>query len=165
MKMVLGMVAVLGASFSLTGCLFGCDPGNNSQRAPVAFTPSSSSATQSCGSYQMKLLGDTTAAPPYTLVEIDIAATVPVGQAAPLWMNDTSDGAHSSDNKIAFSIQAASNLDSTPLASVVVTPEALPTLDGSPMTVELQLTFEDGRVLDQVYTAPVVNSAQGQCGI
>lgn len=163
MKTVLG-VMVLGASFVLTGC-FGCDPGNNSQRAPVAFDPSSSSATQSCGSYQLKLLGDTTAAPPYTLVEIDIAATVPVGQDVPLWMNDTATAAHSSDNKVAFSIQAASNLDDSPLASVVVTPDALPTLDGEPMKVGLQLTFEDGRVLDQIYTAPVVNNTQGQCGI
>ena len=164
MKMVLGMVAVLGASFSLTGCLFGCDPGNNSQRAPVTFAPSSSDATHACSTTTMKLLGDTTAAPPYTLIEIDIADGAALGQEVPLWVSDTAVTARSSDDKIAFSIQAGSNLDDTPLASVVVTPDSLPTADGALVKVELQLTFEDGRVLDQVYTAPVTNS-QAQCGI
>jgi hypothetical protein len=160
-KMVLGAM-VLGASFVLTGCL-GCDPGNNSQRAPVTFTPSSTDATHACSTYTLKLLGDTSAAPPYTLIEIDIADTVAVGQDVPLWVNDSASGARSSDNKIAFSLQAGSNLDATPLASVIVTPDALPSADGELVKVELQLTFEDGRVLDQVYTAPVT-IAQGQCG-
>lgn len=161
-KTALVGVMVLAASSVLTGCLFGCDPGNNSQRAPVTFTPSSSNATHACSTYTMKLLGDTTAAPPYTLVEVDIADTVTVGQDVPLWMNDSGNAAHSSDDKVSFSIQASSNLDDASLTSVVVTPNALPTLDGESMAVELQLTFGDGRVLDQVYTVPVT---QGQCGI
>ena len=160
-KTALG-VMVLGASFVLAGC--GCDPGNNSQRAPVTFDPSSSDASLSCSTYTVKLLGDTTGAPPYTLIEIDMASNVAVGQEVPLWVNDTASAAHSSDGAVAFSIQASGNLDGSPLASVVVTPAALPTADGQLVKVELQLTFEDGRVLDQVYTAPVTNT-QGQCGI
>lgn len=161
MKTALVGMMVLGASFALTGCLFGCDPGNNSQRAPIDFTPSSTDASHTCSTFTMKLLGDTTTLPS-TLIEVDIADTVTVGQDVPLWMSDTGNTAHSSDNKVAFSIQASSNLDAASLTSVVVTPNALPTADGEPMAVELQLTFGDGRVLDQVYTAPVT---QGQCGI
>jgi len=161
MKTALVGMMVLGGSFLLQGCLFGCDPGNNSQRAPVAFTPSSTDASHSCSTYTMKLLGDTTTLPS-TLIEVDIADTVTIGQDVPLWMDDTGNAAHSSDQKITFSIQASSNLDDSSLTSVVVTPNALPTGDGEPMSIELQLTFGDGRVLDQVYTAPVT---QGQCGI
>jgi hypothetical protein len=161
MKTVLGMM-VLGASFVLTGC-FGCDPGNNSNRVPVTFTPSSTAATRSCASYQMKLLGDTSAAPPYTLIEVDIAASAALGQELPLWVDNNATTAHSSDNAVSFSIQAGSSLDDSPLSAVVVTPDTLPTVDGDLMKIELQLTFEDGRVLDQVYTAPM--TTQGQCGI
>jgi len=160
MKTALGMV-ILGASFLLAGC--GCDPGNNSVRAPVTFDPSSSDATRSCSTYTLKLLGDTTVAPPYTLIEIDISANAVLGQEVPLWVNDAATAAHSSDGAVAFSIQESSNLDSFPLSSVIVTPDALPTTDGDLMKVELQLTFQDGRVLDQVYTAPM--TTQGQCGI
>ena len=159
-KMAVGAM-VLGASFLLAGC--GCDPGNNSQRAPVTFDPSSSDATRSCASYQLKLLGDTSAAPPYTLIEVDVSANAVLGQGVPLWVNDTASAAHSSDGAIAFSIQESANLDAYPLSSVIVTPDALPTTDGDLMKVELQLTFQDGRVLDQVYTAPM--TTQGQCGI
>ncbi|HEY2366777.1 MAG TPA: hypothetical protein VGH87_10335, partial [Polyangiaceae bacterium] len=132
-------------------------------RAPVTFTPSSADATFSCSTITMKLLGDQTVAPPFTLVEIDLAASTAVGQDVPLWLDTNATTAHSSDDKVAFSIQASSNLDDSPLSSVVVTPDALPTADGELVKVELQLTFEDGRVLDQVYTAPVT-IAQGQCG-
>jgi hypothetical protein len=159
-KTALG-VMVLGASFVLAGC--GCDPGNNSVRTPVTFTPSSTDATSSCSTVTMKLLGDTTLAPPYTLIEIDLASTVAVGQDVPLWLDTNATTAHSSDDKIAFSIQASGNLDDSPLASVVVTPDALPAADGDLVKVELQLTFEDGRVLDQVYTASV--TTQAKCGI
>jgi hypothetical protein len=163
MKTALVGMAVLGASFLLQGCLFGCDPGNNSNRAPVTFTPSSTDATRSCSTYQMKLLGDQTVTPPFTLVEVDIAADAALGQDVPLWVDDTSTTAHSSDNKISFSIQAASNLDTASLSAVSVTPNTLPTVDGDLMSVELQLTFGDGRVLDQVYTAPM--TTEGKCGI
>lgn len=163
MKTVLGMMAVVGASFVLTGC-FGCDPGNNSQRAPVTFEPSSTDAVRSCSTVTMKLLGDTTVAPPYTLIEVDIADTAIVGQDVPLWVDTNATTARSSDDKIAFSIQQSGNLDAYPLSSVIVTPDALPSADGELVKVELRLTFEDGRVLDAVYTAPVTN-AQGQCGI
>jgi hypothetical protein len=160
-KTVLGL-AFLGASFLLGGC--GCDPGNNSQRTPVTFDPSSSSATRdACGTYTLKLLGDTTVAPPYTLIELDLAPSAAVGQEIPLWVGE-SGSAHSSDGSVAFSLQAGSSLDATPLASVVVTPNALPKIAGAALEVELQLTFEDGRVLDQVYTAPVQTS-QAPCGI
>lgn len=162
MKTVLGMMAVVGA-FVLTGC-FGCDPGNNSQRAPVTFEPSSTDAVRSCSTVTMKLLGDTTVAPPYTLIEVDIADTAIVGQDVPLWVDTNATTARSSDDKIAFSIQQSGNLDAYPLSSVIVTPDALPSADGELVKVELRLTFEDGRVLDAVYTAPVTN-AQGQCGI
>src|SRR5207302_4719099 len=120
-KTVVGL-AFLGASFLLGGC--GCDPGNNSQRVPVTFDPSSSDATRdACGSYTLKLLGDTTVAPPYTLIELDLAPSVVVGQQIPLWVSE-SGAAHSSDGTVAFSLQAGSSLDATPLASVVVTPNA-----------------------------------------
>lgn len=160
---LVGMM-VLGSSFVLTGCLFGCDPGNNSQRVPVSFTPTSADATHACSTTTLKLLGDQTVAPPYTLVEIDIADGVALSEDVPLWLDTNAVTAHSSDDKVAFSIQAGSNLDDSPLASVVVTPESMPSADGALVKVELRLTFEDGRVLDQVYTAPVTN-AQGQCGI
>ena len=157
-KTALG-VTILGASFLLAGC--GCDPGNNSDRTPVTFQPSSTDATLACSTYTVKLLGDTTVAPPYTLVELDIASNAVVGQSVPLWVTAGANAvlAHSNDGSIAFSLQAGDTLDTSPLASVVVTPNSLPTIDGASISVELQLTFEDGRALDQVYTAPVHISA------
>jgi hypothetical protein len=162
-KMALVGTMVLGASFFLAGCTLGCDPGNNTDRTPVTFTPSSTDATRSCSSYQMKLLGDTTGSAPYTLIEIDIAASAALGQDVPLWVDASETTAHSSDNSVAFSIQAGSKLDDFALTSVVVTPYTLPTTDGNPMTVGLQLTFQDGRKLDTSYTAPM--TTEGQCGI
>ena len=53
--------------------------------------------------------------------------------------------------------------DDFALTSVVVTPYTLPTTDGDPMTVGLQLTFLDGRKLDTSYTAPM--TTEGKCGI
>jgi hypothetical protein len=77
-------------------------------------------------------------------------------------VDDSATTAHSSDNKISFSIQAGSNLDSASVSAVTVTPNTLPTTDGDLMSVELQITFADGRVLDQVYTAPM--TTEGKCG-
>jgi hypothetical protein len=166
MKTVLGL-ALLASTF-VAGC--GCDPGNNAQRAPVVFQPSSTDATRSsCGTITLKLLGETDIAPPYTLIQVDVGASATVGQEIPLWVDTPASNvsAQSSDGVVRFSYQTGSNayeLDANPLSSVVVTVDALPSADGTPVKIGLRMTFEDGRVLDDVYSAPV-QSTQAPCGI
>ncbi len=68
--------------------------------------------------------------------------------------------ATTSDGTLQFSFTTGSNageLDANPLDSVVVTVGSLPTADGQPLSVELYLTFADGRALDQVYSAPLTS--------
>lgn len=167
----LAAIAAVVINASLTmGC--GCDPGNNSQRAPIDFTPSSSDAFRTpaaCGStsfaagdvFTLELLGETDIAPPYTVLRVDLGSSVVVGQSVPLMVGEAAGNvttAKSNDRSIRFSLTNGSNaaeLDVNPLASVVVNVTSMPTADGQPLSAELQLTFEDGRVLDQSYSAPL----------
>ena len=144
-KTALGMM-VLGASFTLTGC-FGCDPGNNSQRAPVDFTPSSADAVRSCDAFSLDLVGtDAT-------MKIDIENGAVLHDGVPLTVSG--DTASSSDGTIRFSLSSAASLEGSPLASATITVTSIPAADGDALGTEVYLTFEDGRVLDQVYSAPV----------
>jgi hypothetical protein len=164
------LLASVTASFA-AGC--GCDPGNNSVRTPVAFTPSSVDAVRTpatCGAssatfgasdtLSLELLGETDIAPPYTLVKVDVSGAVAPNQAIPLNVSatDSQTTASSNDGFIHFSLATGSNpgeLDANPVTSVVVTVTSLPTIDGQPLGAELYVMFADGRVLDQVYNAPV----------
>ncbi len=164
------LVACVTASFAV-GC--GCDPGNNSVRAPVAFTPSSVDAVRTpatCNAVSgtfgasdtlsLQLLGETDIAPPYTLVKVDVSGAVASNQPIPLNVSatDSSTTASSNDGSIHFSLSTGSNpgeLDANPVTSVIVTVTSLPTADGQPLGAELYVMFADGRVLDQVYNAPV----------
>ncbi len=157
----------------IAGC--GCDPGNNSQRAPVAFTPSTVQASRTpslCGvndpgftpgdSFSLALTGETDVAPPYTSITLDFTAMVTLNEAVPLTVSAGSaanvTNAASNDGLVQFSFTTGSNaseLDANPLASVVVTVTSLPSADTQPLSAELHLTFEDGRALDQVYSAPL----------
>jgi hypothetical protein len=171
MKTLLGCAGVVGAFFAV-GC--GCDPGNNSQRAPIDFEPSSVHALRTpatCGNnpsfsssdtFALDLTGETDVAPPYTTLSLDVPASVVVNQAIPLVVSQDSMGdtatASSNDGSVTFTFGVGSNaleLDSAPLDSVVVTIVSLPAADGQSFSAELRLTFEDGRVLDQVYSAPL----------
>jgi hypothetical protein len=175
LKSVVALACVSG--LLVAGC--GCDPGTNSQRAPVSFSPSSSAAVRTpstCGvtdpafspgdTFSLQLLGATDIAPPYTFIQLDLAATVSVGESTPLMVAVNAIGstkvntttARSSDGSIQFSLATGSDpaeLDASPLSSVVVTVTSLPSADGEPLGAELHLGFEDGRVLDQVYSAPL----------
>ena len=165
--------SAVSVSVSLAGC--GCDPGNNSVRAPIDFSPSSIHALRTpaqCGVtnpsyapsdvFALNLTGETDVAPPYTTLAVKIDASVSQNEAVPLTVSqDPSTGAvtaSSNDGTLQFSFSVGTNtseLDASPLDSVVVTITSLPTADGQPLGAELHLTFEDGRVLDQVYSAPV----------
>ena len=155
-----------------TGC--GCDPGNNSQRAAIEFSPSSVQATRApatCGvvdpafstsdTFTLALTGETDVAPPYTSITLRLTSVASVNQV-PLTVSQGSSpnvtSAASNDGTIQFSFMTGSNaaeLDANPLDSVIITVTSLPTADGQPLSAELHLTFEDGRVLDQVYSAPL----------
>jgi hypothetical protein len=168
----LAALALVTTTFA-AGC--GCDPGNNSNRAPVAFTPSSSAAVRTpatCGdaatfgagdTFTLKLLGETDVAPPYTLITLKLAPNAPLDLATPLDVGvaPSASGAttaQSTNGAVQFSFAAGSNtaeLDAFPLASVIVTVTSMPSADGQPLSAELRLTFEDGRVLDQAYSAPL----------
>jgi len=168
----LASVVVVNLSL-IAGC--GCDSGNNSVRTPLAFTPSSVHALRTpaqCGSatapyasddtFTLSLTGDTTGAAPYTTIAVRLPASVALNQAEPLNVSQDSSGstvtASSNDGSIQFTFTLGSNaseIDSTPLDSVIVTPTSIPTTDGAILGAELRLGFEDGRVLDQVYSSPV----------
>lgn len=162
----LGLVALLVSSVGfVAGC--GCDPANNSDRAPVDFTPATVQATRTpstCGVVDPAFAATDT----FTLdlkseagTELSLTVTAAAAQsvAEPLFVG-IADGnvtnAHSTDGSMSFAFTSgsdASSIDDAPLDSVVVTLDALPTADGQDLGAELRLTFEDGRVLDQVYTA------------
>ncbi|HEY1957802.1 MAG TPA: hypothetical protein VGH28_19410 [Polyangiaceae bacterium] len=164
----LGWVALLVSSVAfVTGC--GCDPGNNSARAPIDFTPSTTTATRApatCGvvdptfnardTFTLDLQSDAG-----TDVSLTVAASTDENVAIPLLVglaDGASTTASSTDGAMSFSFTSgsdAASIDGSPLDSVVVTLTALPTADGQPLSAELRLTFEDGRVLDQVYSAPL----------
>jgi hypothetical protein len=168
-----GALAGLSASL-LVGC--GCDPGNNSFRPPVQFTPSSVDAVRTpstCGvtdpiftptdTFSLELTGETDVAPPFTDVRLDVGASVAPNEAVPLMVSqgDVTTAA-STDGAIQFTYKTGSNpseLDDSPLASVVVTVTSVPASDGALLGAELSLTFEDGRVLDQVYSAPLTTQS------
>src|SRR5450755_4752070 len=94
----LAAIAAVVINASLTmGC--GCDPGNNSQRAPIDFTPSSSDAFRTpaaCGGtsfaagdvFTLELLGATDIAPPYTVLRLDLASSAVVDQSVPLMVGE-----------------------------------------------------------------------------
>lgn len=165
-------LASVGGSL-LAGC--GCEAPGNSQRAPVAFTPSSVQASRSpsiCGvqdpgftpsdAFTLTLTGETDVAPPYTTLTLDFTAMVTLNEAVPLTVSQGAatnvTNATSNDGIVQFSYTSGSNaseLDANPLASVVVTVTSLPSADTQPLSAELHLTFEDGRALDQVYSAPL----------
>ncbi len=151
MKMLgslLSFVAVASVSGSvLTGCVFGCDPGNNSQRAAVDFTPASADAVRSCDTFSLDLVGST------NVMKIDIGNGAVLHDGVPLTVNG--DTASSTDGTIQFSLSSSASLEGYPLSSATITVTALPATDGDPLSAEVYLTFEDGRVLDQVYSAPV----------
>ena len=140
------LVASVSGSL-LTGCVFGCDPGNNSQRAPVDFTPATSDAVRSCDTFSLELVGSD------NVMKIDIGNGAVLHDGVPLTVNG--DTASSSDGTIQFSLSSASTLEGYPLSSATVTITSLPAIDGDALGAEVYLTFEDGRVLDQVYSAPV----------
>lgn len=164
----LGAVALLvSASAFVAGC--GCDPGNNSVRAPVDFTPSSVAATRTpatCGvvnptfsasdTFTLDLKSDAG-----TEVSLSVAANAEANIELPLLVGvvgESATKAASTDGAITFSFTGgsdATSIDGSPLDSVVVTLDALPTADGQSLGAELRLTFEDGRVLDQAYSAPL----------
>ena len=161
--MKLGLVSL--SFFFLAGC--GCDPGNNSVRAPIDFTPSSVDAVRTpatCNAgptfdtndtLTLELLGPTNVPPPYTLLKLTVPSNVALNVAKPLMVGVDATSARSMDGSVSFSLQNGASLDDSPLASVIVTVSQVPLADGEELTAELHLTFEDGRVLDQSYGAPV----------
>ena len=159
----LALVAFAGLTASLNmGCLLGCDPGNNSQRAPVEFAPATVQATRTpstCGVVDPAF----TASDSFALelddgagtdMQVTLAGAVEQEVVQPLMVN--ADGsAQSTDGSIRFAFANGSDptaLEGFPVSSVVVTPTALPSSDGQQLGVELSVTYEDGRVLDQVYS-------------
>jgi hypothetical protein len=159
----------LAASASLSiGCIGGCDAAGNGYRAPLQFTPSTTLAFRTpstCGavdpaftpqdSFSLELTGEE------TTIEVDLAGNVITDQPVALVVNQTSASnvtAQSQDGSIHFSFQTGSQpsgIDATALDSVVVTASPLPNANGAPVAVEIQLTFDDGHVLDQTYSAGV----------
>jgi hypothetical protein len=86
------------------------------------------------------------------------------GQSIPLVVSaaagsTTSFTAQAQDGSVHFSFElgssAAASMDTTAVDAVIVTVTALPTADGQPLAAELHISFDDGRVLDQTYSAPV----------
>ncbi len=55
----------------------------------------------------------------------------------------------------------ATYVDATAFTAVVVTIVALPAKTGDPLTVRVQLTFSDGKKLDQTFSAPMSLSSHG----
>lgn len=149
----LAVLAVASAFSAVTvGC--GCDPGNNSQRAPVDFTPSTIQATRTpatCGvthpaftandTFTLALTGETDVAPPHTNITLHLTPSVAVGQSVPLDVAQSAPASAttgaSSDGAVHFTYATGTNaaeLDANPLTSVVVTVTALPTADGQPLS-------------------------------
>lgn len=158
----LGSFAALAAAATsallAVGC--GCDPGNNSVRAPVEFTPASVTASRtpaSCAettygandTFGLELKGDGAA------IQLVVASGAAAEQSVPLMVSADAT-ASSNDGNVHFTyLSGGGALDASPLASVIVTPTAMPSADGETFSLELHLTFEDGRVLDQIYGAPI----------
>ena len=157
--------AACSASLSV-GCLLGCDPGTNGYRAPVELTPQTTTAIRTpvaCGAvapaltqtagFSLALTGDAN-------VELDVPASVATNVAIPLTVSQGAGSnfiAQSSDGAVFFTfvVSNAATLDTTALDSVVVTVTSLPSSDGELLGAELNLRFDDGRTLDQVYSAPL----------
>ncbi len=149
----------------------------------VEFTPSSVDATRtpaSCGvteppfssrdTFTLEVVGNTAATPSGTLtlqLAANVATSVPISlvvgvDAAPADSSQAASAglevAASSDGKVQLSLTLGSDtdeLDSSGLASVTVTVDSMPTSDGHPLSAEVQLEFDDGRDLDQTFTATV----------
>jgi hypothetical protein len=86
---------------------------------------------------------------------------VGVGATVPLDVTSTGDGAGSADGTIGFTLSLGSDptsLDSSGLASVVVTVDAMPSADGQPLGATIQAYFLDGNELDQAFTARVATA-------
>ena len=162
--MLLG--AACSASLSV-GCVFGCDAANNGYRAPVQLTPATTTASRipaTCGvvnsafvpsdTLSLQLTGDAT-------IQLDLPAGVAVNQAIPLNVTQgagMSASAQSVDGSVLFTFStsgSSSTLDGTPVDSVVITVTSLPTADGQPLGAELYVRFDDGRALDEVFSAPL----------
>lgn len=174
-SLTFGTLALLAcATASLTtGCLLGlgCDGANNSYRTPVTFNPSTIQAFRTpstCGvndpaytstdTFSLELTGETSTPIPSTIT-VDFTPAA-VTEPVPLNVTATASGASgaSNDGSVHFSYSIGSDaaeLDANPLDAVVVTVVSLPGADGEPLSAELHLTFQDGRELDQVYTASV----------
>jgi len=170
---VLALLLGLGALAS------GCDPVATSSdgvttgaRSTVELTPSSVEATRtpaSCGVTEpafsskdvltLEVVGETDVAPPFATLTLQLAAGVTTGTAIPLTVDSNgtagAETASSAYGTVSFSLTVGDDtteLDSSGLESVVVTVTALPTADGDPLTAEVQVSFVDGRELDQTYT-------------
>jgi hypothetical protein len=147
-------------STASVGCIgFGCDAPNNGYRAPLNLAPASTLAFRTpatCGIspaygpgdvFSLELSGDTN-------ITVDVGPSAPIGEQVPLVVaSDATAGSQAGGIK--FSMTSGASLDPTALDSVVVTVTSLPTADGQPLAAELRLVFDDGRELDQTFTANV----------
>jgi hypothetical protein len=170
----LALAILLGPLSALAiGC--GCG-GGSTYTQPVAFTPSKVTAarnTMACeipstqfasgDALSLDLLGSASVAPPFAEVRIELTAATPVGTSLPLYVDDASPGgrtqraSYASDG-VRFELVPGSNpteIDDTGVVAVVVEVLSMPTTDGDSLSVDLLVTFVDGRELHDSYQASV----------
>lgn len=162
---------------SLSALAIGCGCGAGSTYTqPAGFTPSKVTAArnvmaceipnaQFAGSdaLSLDLLGSTSVAPPFTEVRIGLTPTTPVRTSIPLNVDDASPGAGTQTASytsygVRFELVSGSNpseIDGTGLVAVVVEVLSMPATDGDPLSIDLLMTFADGRELHDSYQASV----------
>jgi hypothetical protein len=99
------------------------------------------------------LLGPRTETP-YNELSVEYEAGVVVGK--PIALTVAPFQAHGSEVG-----DGPCNFDQVAFDSVTLTFEAIPTEDGAPLTVRLQVHFTDGKVLDETFSADLTTDAGG----
>jgi hypothetical protein len=121
------------------------------------------------------LLGPRTETP-YNELSVEYEAGVVVGKPIALTVapfqahgSEVGDGPwyaaqNAQSGQVSFGYQQGadpSNFDQVAFDSVTLTFEAIPTEDGAPLTVRLQVHFTDGKVLDETFSADLTTDAGG----
>jgi hypothetical protein len=162
---------------ALAALAIGCSCGGASTYTqPAAFTPSKVTATRSVAvcalggaQYAQKdplsldAVGSTSVQPPYTELHVALTTSTPVHTLIPLYVDAANAGgatqtAQYAPDGVRFELVTGSNpaeIDATGVVAVVLEVMSMPETDGQPLSVDVLVTFNDGRELHDQYQAAV----------